>query len=997
MRQLLLVIPIGILGIVRWASWLIRRIPATLYRPYPPGHSEPVTVVTPVYQEDPEIFRAAVESWLANGVAEVIAVIDETDTVCIEVARTLPVTIIVTDVPGKRDALRRGWEAASTAIVALVDSDTIWADDVAARVVEPFADPRIGGVCPRQNVLNPRTMWQRINDFYLDYRYYDEVAGQTHWGRAVSCLSGRTAVYRREILLQISDDFMGEKFLGVPCNSGEDKRLTMLTLRAGYRTYMQQNARVWSTFPTGARSFFRQRLRWARNTWRSDLRSLKEGWVFRHKWLAFTMIDKALSAFTLLVAPVFLIIALVTGHFAIAGYLAIWWLLSRALKYLPHLERRPADALLLPAFVLTSFATAVLKIIALLTVRKQKWLTRDVAVIDGKLTRTAPGGGAAPAAGMARVRLNPGMIIAGLGAILGVIAVSSGLADAQQRPAATVVPGSALVAQATPTTGPARPTPVGNCLDPSDPPARGEENKLYNGTGDKRELQAYSPFRILQTNCIFSSDIRAITIDTTVVRLQAGGQVVREIVLPPGVGNPLDFAQLAALVGDPNWLAQVSPGVFEVKAAVVQRAGTRLTVAQPSVKELRLLDRPHVFLGGISATARYDGVTVTSWARDGSGPDLNYRDGRPFALYIRGSRFDIANSTFQYLGSDRAGAYGISWRLGGSTGVVQDSKFLNNYFGQFSYDADGIKYLRNEFRDNVFYGVDPHDRSRNLLFEGNLFQGNGSHGAIVSREVYDTTFRNNRAIGNGGNGIVIDSASFNVTVEGNEVRSNGLDGVVILHSRDSKIVDNVISDNRVGIRVNGSGSDGNLISGNQLEHNQKGIEAYGGATGLRIEQAKVTNSVIAGIALDAPRTRLVSVEISGSPVGLELRGPAEAASTTIHDVDVGVAVKAKERVTLQGVDVTARQIGVRVDRESAADLRDAQIAAPQPFKGSKAITKGDNLEITTSAPPGLPWFGVAGAAFLVAALILELLRRSRNRAHRARGQAPQMVNAIAAA
>ncbi|MEZ5235395.1 MAG: glycosyltransferase [Acidimicrobiales bacterium] len=397
MRTLLIFIPIGILGIIRWSSWLIRRVPAVLYRPYPEGHYEPITVVTPVYQEDPEIFRAAVASWLANrGVQEVICVVDATDTTCIDIAKQLSmtssVTLIVTDVPGKRDALRKGWEAAKTEIVALVDSDTIWADDVAARVVEPFIDPEVGGVGTRQNVLNPETLWQRINDFYLDSRYLDEVAGQTQWGQAVSCLSGRTAVYRRSLLLEISHDFMTETFMGVPCNSGEDKRLTMLTLRKGYKTWMQQNARVWSTFPRGARTFFRQRLRWARNTWRSDLRALREGWVFRHKWLALSMLDKAVSSFTLLVAPVFMIFALVTRHFAIAGFLALWWLVSRGIKYLPHLQRRPLDVLLLPAFILVTFVVAAMKIVALLSIRRQRWLTRDVEVIDGKVTRVVQGG-----------------------------------------------------------------------------------------------------------------------------------------------------------------------------------------------------------------------------------------------------------------------------------------------------------------------------------------------------------------------------------------------------------------------------------------------------------------------------------------------------------------------------------------------------------------------------------------------------------------------------
>ncbi len=112
----------------------------------------PMTIVVPVYQEDPRIFAAAIESWLANDVEEVILVIDASDKLCQEIARRYPVTVLITDVPGKRDALRRGWRRARTDLVALVDSDTIWAPDVATEVCKPFADPRIGGVGTRQSV-----------------------------------------------------------------------------------------------------------------------------------------------------------------------------------------------------------------------------------------------------------------------------------------------------------------------------------------------------------------------------------------------------------------------------------------------------------------------------------------------------------------------------------------------------------------------------------------------------------------------------------------------------------------------------------------------------------------------------------------------------------------------------------------------------------------------------------------------------------------------------
>jgi cellulose synthase/poly-beta-1,6-N-acetylglucosamine synthase-like glycosyltransferase len=374
-------VPLGLLGLVRWASWLIRRVPASLYRPARTGHFEPLTIVVPVYQEDQRVFRQAIESWLANTVEEVICVIDRTDTACLRIAAEYPVRVIETDVPGKRDALRRGWETARTPLVALVDSDTIWAGDVAERVCEPFADRRVGGVGTRQNVAAPRSVWEHLNDMYLDYRYFDEIASQTVVGRAVSCLSGRTAVYRRELLLRHSERFMNETFLGVPCMSGDDKRLTTLVLEGGHLTVLQRSARVWSTFPRDGRTFFRQRLRWSRNTWRSDLRALGSRWVWRHRFLAFSMLDKAASSFTLLAAPAFMVMAVAVHHWQAVRLLALWWLVSRSAKLLPHLERRPSHALtMVPVFIVMSFAMALVKIAALLSIRKQRWLTRDVEV-----------------------------------------------------------------------------------------------------------------------------------------------------------------------------------------------------------------------------------------------------------------------------------------------------------------------------------------------------------------------------------------------------------------------------------------------------------------------------------------------------------------------------------------------------------------------------------------------------------------------------------------
>ncbi len=390
--QLGLLIPIGILGVFRWMMWLAKRIPALFYRPITNDYDCSATIITPVYNEDPDLFRRAIESWLANAPDRIIAVIDVTDTRCMAVAAGYPaVDVIPIDIPGKRPALAAGVDASASDIVVLVDSDVIWELDVLAKLKMPFADPNIGGVGTRQH-MHPTdgqrpTLWERLADIYLDIRYADEVPATTRWGRAVSCLSGRTAAYRTWLLQSLREPFLNETFNGLPCMSGDDKRYTCLVLQNGYRTWNQLNAQVYSTFNPRFKGFVKQRIRWSRNSFRSDLRALWQGWVWRYPYLAVMLIDKTVAPFTLLVGPIVLLMAVVVGHWSLVLALMIWWHVSRASKILPHLRRRPADLLILPIFIGVTFYMSLVKAYALFTINEHNWLTRAVAVVNGKVAR----------------------------------------------------------------------------------------------------------------------------------------------------------------------------------------------------------------------------------------------------------------------------------------------------------------------------------------------------------------------------------------------------------------------------------------------------------------------------------------------------------------------------------------------------------------------------------------------------------------------------------
>ena len=181
-----------------------------------------MSIVVPVYQEDPVIFAAAIESWLRNRVHEVILVIDASD--ARGARRSRPATrsrCSITDVPGKRDALRKGWNAASTDAggARRLRHDlgrTTWRPRCASRSPTPASAASVRG-----RACTGRTGFlARITDMFLDHRYFDENASQSLLGKAVSCLSGRTAVYRRALLMDIEDEFMHETFWGVPVPVG---------------------------------------------------------------------------------------------------------------------------------------------------------------------------------------------------------------------------------------------------------------------------------------------------------------------------------------------------------------------------------------------------------------------------------------------------------------------------------------------------------------------------------------------------------------------------------------------------------------------------------------------------------------------------------------------------------------------------------------------------------------------------------------------------------
>ena len=178
---------------------------------------------------------------------------------------------------GKRDALVRGAEIAKHELVVFVDSDS-FLDPYAIRyLVQPFQDPKMGGVAGRTDVANTYTngltKMQSVR-YYIAFRIMKAAEGLFD---CVTCLSGPLSCYRKEIVLKRKEEWLNQKFFGQKATFGDDRAMTNFVLRE-YRTTYQDTAVCSTIVPNRYSVFLKQQMRWKRSWLRESLMAGRFMW-----------------------------------------------------------------------------------------------------------------------------------------------------------------------------------------------------------------------------------------------------------------------------------------------------------------------------------------------------------------------------------------------------------------------------------------------------------------------------------------------------------------------------------------------------------------------------------------------------------------------------------------------------------------------------------------------------------------------------------------------
>ncbi|MEV5440521.1 bifunctional polysaccharide deacetylase/glycosyltransferase family 2 protein [Streptomyces sp. NPDC052682] len=234
-----------------------------------PPVTRPVSVVIPAYNERPCIAKTVLSLAASDHPVEIIVVDDGSQDGTADVVESLAVagvTVLRRPNGGKPAALNAGLRRAAYDLVVMLDADTVFAPSTVRRLVQPFADPRVGAVAGNAKVGNRRRLlgrWQHIEyvmGFNLDRRMYDLL-------RCLPTIPGAVGAFRVAALRDagwMSGDTLAE-----------DTDLTMALHRAGWEVRYAHDALAWTEAPASLRQLWRQRYRWSYGT-------MQAAWKHRH-------------------------------------------------------------------------------------------------------------------------------------------------------------------------------------------------------------------------------------------------------------------------------------------------------------------------------------------------------------------------------------------------------------------------------------------------------------------------------------------------------------------------------------------------------------------------------------------------------------------------------------------------------------------------------------------------------------------------------------------
>jgi hyaluronan synthase len=359
-----------------------------------------VTIVAPMYNEDPAMFAAMLESVSAQTrMPDRLHIIDDgsATNACRDVfdrwyptrPEGLDAEFTRQDNAGKREAQAVAFNADPDAdIFATVDSDVLLDPQAIEHGIAPFTRRRVQSVAGLLLGLNQRaSLLTRLVELGFVSSFLNGRAWYSRVG-SVTVNAGGLAFYRAAVIRENLGHYVTQTVLGRKVMSGDDAMLTRYALRAG-RTVFQRSSIGYTLHPVTLTHLTRQRVRWWRsffwgNAWllmNFPMRRLA-WWLVAYDFLAFAWMSFVMPT-VLIVGPVR------TGRFA-WGFFVILAALGYAQSTRFLTVRRPDESwasqfatwLMAPlCSLLHVYLGWMLQYVGLVTFARTGWSTRSAVEV----------------------------------------------------------------------------------------------------------------------------------------------------------------------------------------------------------------------------------------------------------------------------------------------------------------------------------------------------------------------------------------------------------------------------------------------------------------------------------------------------------------------------------------------------------------------------------------------------------------------------------------
>lgn len=378
---------------------------AFIYRPAKEMPEEDLpgcSIIVPAYNEGKHVADTLESIFACNYPADKMEITaindgstDDTWEWITKTAEKYPGKIKTIDLPankGKKNALYQGIKLSSHDIIVTVDSDSTVSPDALRKLVAPFRDPATGAVAGNIMIKNSDDgIYPKLMAVSLMFGFEMIRSSQSIIG-FVMCTPGALSAYRKKACIDTLDKWLNQRFLGAAATVGEDRALSSMILRNGYKVIYQRDAIAHTCMPTTFKGFINTLLRWARGDVRENLLMFLHMLTFFPKNLPvickqfqiFILIYNGIIAASFPVTMAYCILSNIHHPGVVWGIVSSMWIgfvfcfIYSLIPVSVYARRKsPADAvwgIIFPLLFLTVLSWIPLW--SVVTVRNSKWLTR---------------------------------------------------------------------------------------------------------------------------------------------------------------------------------------------------------------------------------------------------------------------------------------------------------------------------------------------------------------------------------------------------------------------------------------------------------------------------------------------------------------------------------------------------------------------------------------------------------------------------------------------